>query len=241
MTIKRINIWSSPRNISTAFMYSFAQRPDTTVIDEPLYAHYLTHQKTLAEHPGREEVLASMEQDGNKVIQNVILGSYDTPIVLFKQMTHHLIAIDRSFLHAAENVLLIREPSRIIHSFAKVIPNPTVEDVGVEMQLALMLELKAMNKLTAIVDSQRLLKNPEHILKQLCARLDIPFYEQMLTWEAGSRPEDGVWAKYWYHKVHQSKGFEPYVETPVVLSPALTALSEACTDYYKQLLDHALE
>ena len=37
----RIQLWSGPRNVSTALMYSFAQRPDTRVVDEPLYAHYL--------------------------------------------------------------------------------------------------------------------------------------------------------------------------------------------------------
>ena len=34
----RIALWSGPRNVSTALMYSFRQRPDTTVIDEPLYS-----------------------------------------------------------------------------------------------------------------------------------------------------------------------------------------------------------
>ena len=39
----RVALWSGPRNISTALMYAFAQRADTTVVDEPLYAHYLSH------------------------------------------------------------------------------------------------------------------------------------------------------------------------------------------------------
>ena len=64
MQTKRICLWSSPRNISTAMMYSFAQRPDTIVFDEPLYAHYL--RVTGIDHPGKEEVLASQEQDGEK-------------------------------------------------------------------------------------------------------------------------------------------------------------------------------
>lgn len=42
--IKRICLWSGPRNVSTALMY-LAQRADTVVYDEPLYAHYLS--KTL--------------------------------------------------------------------------------------------------------------------------------------------------------------------------------------------------
>ena len=50
---KRICLWSCPRNVSTALMYSFAQRRDTKVFDEPLYAHYLSESK--ANHPGREE------------------------------------------------------------------------------------------------------------------------------------------------------------------------------------------
>ena len=37
----RIAMWSGPRNISTAMMRSFENRPDTVVIDEPFYAHYL--------------------------------------------------------------------------------------------------------------------------------------------------------------------------------------------------------
>ena len=43
MPSKIISLWSGPRNVSTALMYSFAQRSDTQVIDEPLYAHYLQH------------------------------------------------------------------------------------------------------------------------------------------------------------------------------------------------------
>jgi len=50
-------------------MYSFAQRSDTKVFDEPLYAHYLS--QTGAVHLGRTEVLKSQENDGNKVVNNV--------------------------------------------------------------------------------------------------------------------------------------------------------------------------
>src|SRR5690606_17661251 len=79
MSVKRICLWSSPRNISTAMMYSFAQRSDTTVVDEPLYAHYLL--QSGAAHPGREGTLQSMENDGQKVIEKVILGPCPTPVL----------------------------------------------------------------------------------------------------------------------------------------------------------------
>ena len=66
----RINCWSGPRNISTALMYSFRERVDTTVIDEPFYAHYL--RVSGREHPGYQEVLDSQDQYSEQVIRNVI-------------------------------------------------------------------------------------------------------------------------------------------------------------------------
>jgi hypothetical protein len=58
---------SSPRNISTAFMYSFVQRPDTKVMDEPFYAIYL--KLTGLNHPGREQVLLALDQDPEQVFK----------------------------------------------------------------------------------------------------------------------------------------------------------------------------
>src|SRR5881275_1659236 len=59
--IRRIAMWSGPRNISTALMRSWGNRPDTVVCDEPLYAHYLL--KTGVAHPGADEVIHSQEND----------------------------------------------------------------------------------------------------------------------------------------------------------------------------------
>lgn len=88
-------MWSGPRNVSTAFMYSFAQRADTRVLDEPFYAHYL--RVTGAPHPGREEVLADMENDGLKVIENIIFGNVERPILFIKNMGHHVVELPDDF------------------------------------------------------------------------------------------------------------------------------------------------
>ena len=37
----RIAMWSGPRTVSTALMRAWENRPDTAVVDEPLYAFYL--------------------------------------------------------------------------------------------------------------------------------------------------------------------------------------------------------
>lgn len=239
--MKRINIWSSPRNISTAFMYSFAQRQDTTVVDEPLYAHYLSKTDSEAGHPGTEEVLIAQQNDGERVVDSVVFGDYPTPVVLFKQMTHHLIHLDWSFMLRTENVMLIRNPREIIASYAKVIPNPTMQDIGVEKQLEVFDFLSQHQKLNAVVDARELLLNPASVLSQLCERLDLGFDAHMLQWTPGPRPEDGVWAKYWYSKVHCSSGFEPFEEKRLSLPPALEALAAACQPFYEKLYESAIK
>jgi hypothetical protein len=97
-------------------MYSFGRRPDTRVVDEPLYAHYL--RVSGADHPGRDEVLAAMDTDGARVVREVILGPTDRPVVFFKQMAHHLVELPIGFLARTVNVLLIRDPVEMLPSLA---------------------------------------------------------------------------------------------------------------------------
>ena len=201
----RINCWSGPRNISTALMYSFRERADTTVVDEPFYAHYL--RVSGREHPGYQEVLNSQDQYSEQVIRNVIKGHYETPVVFFKQMCHHLVEIDLSFLDNCSNILLIREPSLVIRSHAKNVPDLKVSDIGLDIQNFLLNKILESGETPVVVDSANLLMQPEAILKELCQHLEIAFDDSMLSWEPGAKPEDGVWAKHWYENTHESSGF----------------------------------
>ena len=108
-SIKRISLWSGPRNISTALMYSFAQRKDTRVFDEPLYAYYLKNSDAKSYHPGADTILNTMENDGKKVV-DMMLNYSEKPVLFFKNMTHHLLDLDRSFMDQLFNVILSRDP-----------------------------------------------------------------------------------------------------------------------------------
>lgn len=231
--MKRINLLSGPRNISTALMYSFAQRIDTAVVDEPLYGHYL--KVTDADHPGKEEILSNTETDGNKVIQNIISGDYEKNIVLFKQMTHHLTGLDESFLELITNVLLIRDPEYIIVSLAKVLKNVKIRDTGIIKQYQIYKKLTSLNKKPVIIDSGEILKDPEKALRSLCNVLEIPFDSNMLSWKAGKRKEDGIWAKYWYENVHQSTGFQKINTAYRKMPDELLPLYDECKPYYEEL------
>lgn len=239
MTKTRICVWSGPRNISTALMYSFANRTDTRVIDEPLYAHYLTC--TGVDHPGRKEVLASQENDANKVVNEVILKDYPEPILFIKNMAHHLTGMQTDFLDELVNVFLIRSPEEVITSLIKNLPSPVMRDTGFEMEHEIFKSLRAKGLRPLVIDARELLTDPEKILKAFCAEVGIPFSAQMLAWAKGPRPEDGVWAKYWYDNVHNSTGFAAYQPKNRPVPEKLKPLLESCRHYYHLLYKEALK
>lgn len=239
MATKKICLWSSPRNISTAMMYAFAGRPDTIVFDEPLYAHYLV--KSNIDHPGNAEILASQENDGEKVVHEIILKDYNQPISFFKQMTHHLYELNEDFLSEVSNIIFIRDPRQIISSYAKVRPDVTMQDIGIEKQWQLFNSLVEKKLFPIVLDSNEILKDPENVLKKLCIALDIPFYKTMLSWKAGPKKEDGVWAKYWYENVHQSTGFEMQKTSNRALTEYLEPLYFESKKYYDLLFKYSLK
>lgn len=238
MQTQRICLWSGPRNVSTALMYAFGQRSDTEIVDEPLYAHYL--HVTGALHPGREEVMASMPVDGEEVIRDVILGPCAKPVLFMKQMAHHLVDIDRSFMRETYNILLVRDPKEMLPSLKKVIGIPQLKDTGYKLQTELLSELREAGQSPPILDARELLLAPKDVLTKLCHRLGISFEEEMLSWQRGGHPSDGVWAPYWYHNVHQSVSFTPYQPKIEPFPDELNSVLSECLPYYELLRADAI-
>ncbi len=238
--MKRIHLISTPRNLSTAIMYSFAQRKDTRVVDEPLYAAYLM--SSGAEHPGREEILNAYDTDPQQVITATFQKGEGQHDVLFvKNMTHHLTGLDLHFLEEVTNILYIRNPKQVLTSYAKVIANPVSEDIGIKEQADLFRFLCKKNRKPIVLDSGELLKNPEKVLSELCVACGVHFDSNMLQWEAGPRPEDGIWAKYWYANVHQSTGFVPQKSSSSPLPEYLEPLYQELKPYYELLFQHSIK
>ena len=237
MTI-RINMWSSPRNLSTAMMYSWRQRADTTVVDEPLYAHYL--RVSGREHPGAADVLAAQDPDGRSVVRDVLFGAYDTPVVFFKQMAKHLIELDRSFLLECRNILLTRDPHDMLTSFQVQMPDATLADTGFPEMVEMLDTLLAAGEEPIVIDSKLLVQDPPAVLSELCHRLALEFDESMLSWPPGPKPEDGVWAPHWYDGVHRSTGWEPYAHKPAQLLPSVVAAYEQAVPLYERLLPYRI-
>ena len=196
--------------MSTALMYSFAERDDTVVVDEPLYGHYL--KVTGVEHPGRDEVIAAMDCDGNRVMRQLLERDVPCAENLFvKQMAHHLVDIDTAFLEVTSNIFLIRDPEQMLPSLTIQLPQAGLDDTGLKKQWLLYEQLSDAGQTPAVIDSRELLLDPEGVLQGLCELIGLPWTDTMLSWNAGPRDEDGVWAPHWYHAVHKSTGFSRYV------------------------------
>lgn len=159
METLRINCWSGPRNVSTALMRSFSRRSDTTVVDEPLYGAYLA--TTRAPHPGRDELVEILETDAQKVIDQVILGPFDSNVLFLKQMVHHLTPdVDLAFLDRCVNIMLIRDPAEVISSLVNQLPEPTARDVGLDRQVELFRDLQSRGQEPPVIDARHLLLDP---------------------------------------------------------------------------------
>ena len=237
--MKKICLWSGPRNISTALMYSFSQRDDTRVVDEPLYGHYLS--KTGVRHPGREEIMAAVNCDGNFVMKNLLNWNDGNgkKVLFLKQMTKHLVDVNRNFLPKFKNILLIRNPRDMLPSLAENIPHPNLADTGLDLQWHLYKNLESMSNNPIVIDADELLRDPKDILKQLCRHLKLKFFDSMLSWPAKPKKEDGIWAKYWYKSLHKSTGFLPY--RPKSNFPAeLKKPLKECIPYYEKLLTKSI-
>jgi hypothetical protein len=233
-----LNLISGPRNISTALMYSFAQRPDTTVFDEPFYAVYLD--KSGADHPGRDEVLQAQSKEED-VVRTMILNHKSTPVLFVKNMAHHMEVMKKTFFDNAINIFLIRNPKQIIASYSQVIEKPVMRDIGIEYQFTLFQQLTSQKRKVIVVDSGLALQNPEAVLKKLCTACEIPFSTDMLTWKKGPKPYDGIWAKHWYANVHNSSGFEKQNTSERQLPAELENLYNQAKVYYEKLLPFSLK
>ncbi len=234
-------MWSGPRNISTAMMRSWGNRPDTFVCDEPLYAHYLA--VTGLDHPGASEVIAHHDTDCARVIRWLTGPIPDCPAVFYqKHMAHHLLAdVDRSWLEKVTNCFLIRDPREMLTSLVRNLPEPSIADTGLPQQVEIFEQVRRSTGTTPpVVDARDVLEDPRRLLALLSRALAVEFTDAMLAWPPGPRDTDGIWARHWYEAVEASTSFNPYVPKPDPVPPRLGDLYDECMPYYTTLAEHRL-
>ena len=231
----RIAMWSGPRNLSTAMMYSFAARPDFAVWDEPFYAPYLA--QSGSPHPMAAEIIDTHEASGIKVATRCTGPIPDgKPHFYMKHMPHHMIdGIPRDWASECINIHLIRHPARVVASYAAKRDEMTLTDIGYPQQAALYDEIGGL-----VIDSADIRANPSTMLQKLCAAIDLPWDTSMLHWPAGGHKDDGIWAKHWYGAIHKSTGFAGAEGPLPILTGATADLARSAFPYYEHLAAHKL-
>ncbi|KAF0913586.1 hypothetical protein E2562_023300 [Oryza meyeriana var. granulata] len=228
-----IHAWSAPRSLSTSLMYSFAQRDDMEVVDEPLYANFL--RVTGVDRPYRQELLSKMDPDGNKVIDEVILGPGKTKYRYCKHIAkQRLPNLSSDLMKKGKHFILIRNPLNILPSFDKVVP-PSFLELGIAELVSIYSELCELGSPPPVIDADDLQRDPEAVLCGLCEDLGIPFQSQMVKWEAGPKDFDGIWAPWWYRSVHKSTGFSMPHRYPLTFPFVFYDLLEQSLPFYNML------
>lgn len=232
----RIAMWSGPRNLSTALMRSFGSRADTAVSDEPFYGCYL--KATGDPQPMAAEVIAAMDCDWQSVARHLngpVPGG--KPVWYQKHMAHHMEGpVGYAALDAHVHAFLIRDPRRVVASYAAKRTRVRPEHLGVARQRAWFDQiLERTGRPPPVVDSADILADPAGTLSALCAALGLAFDPAMLAWAPGRRATDGIWAAHWYAAVEASTGFG-LPEGPLPELDAQAAeVASACTADYRHL------
>jgi hypothetical protein len=233
--VVRVAMWSGPRNISTAMMRAFENRRDTVIVDEPLYAAYLA--RTGIDHPARDAVMASQPMD----LATAVSGLFEPlppgrRVHYAKHMAHHVSRdMDLGWTLRLRNVLLIREPAEVVASYVRSRESCEPNDIGLPQQGWLQQLWEQHGIAVPILDASDFLRAPEAHLRWLCGWLGIAYTDRMLSWPAGPRASDGVWAPHWYAAVWSSTGFGAWRPRDTSLSDHDAAVAEACRPIYAAL------
>jgi hypothetical protein len=223
-------------------MRSWENRSDCAVTDEPLYGYYLD--QTGLEHPGRDTILQSMSRSWQEVAQE-LCGPPPGGAELWyqKHMSHHLLPeVGREWLLQLVNCFLIRDPAAVLSSYIRSRPDVSLLDLGFVQQSSLFHWLRKQTGNTPIVlDSADILARPEPMLRALCQTLEIPFESAMMTWPAGPRDSDGVWASHWYANVQRSTGFMPPSAPKIEYPEELEPIIQAAMPHYLELYSHRIQ
>jgi hypothetical protein len=236
MSVRRIAMWSGPRNLSTAMMRSFGARADCAVSDEPFYAAYLA--ATGLDHPMRDEVLASQPQDAAQVAADMLGPVPDgKPVWYQKHMSHHMLpGFPLGWLDEMTNVFLLRSPERVLASYAQKRDSVTLADIGFEGQARLFERVaERLGQAPVVVEAEDIRRDPRGTLTALCAAIGLDFDEAMLRWAPGQHKADGVWAPHWYGAIFRTTEFAPPEEGAVELPGHLQEIAQAAQPFYERM------
>jgi hypothetical protein len=198
--------------MSTSLMYSFAQHPAVAnnVMDEPFYAYYL-HQ-TGVQRPYTDLVMKSQSIEPRQIIESIYRRHntvVNNQVRFIKHIAKQIVGLSASEMRQlltgtlptetckVRHLILVRDPMAVLKSFHAVLgrEGATLAETSLTDLCWLYAEIERLTgRPPAIIDSYWLQHYPEATLQLACQSIDLPWSPSMLSWPAGTKPYDGVWA-----------------------------------------------
>ena len=143
----RIAMWSGPRNISTALMRAWENRPDAWVVDEPLYAHYLTQVTGRAsgrrrgDPASRQRLGAGRGRPGRADSRTAAASTTRST-----WPTTGCRTCAASGSSSLTNAFLIRHPAEMLPSLAAKMGLPVLRDTGLPQQVEIFRDVQRAHR-----------------------------------------------------------------------------------------------
>ena len=149
--------------------------------------------------------------------------------------------ISHDDLPGLSHAFLIRDPARVVASYAAKRVAVRPDHLGVERQVEFFeREADRLGHAPPVVDSADILIDPPVMLERLCDALGIAWDPAMLRWDPGIRETDGIWASHWYDAVAASTGFGEPDTKPIELDDDARRVADHCRPFYERLAEYRL-
>ncbi|WP_089106261.1 sulfotransferase family protein [Streptomyces hyaluromycini] len=234
MTHPIVFLWAHPRSRSTAFLRMMLERGDFLVLHEPFSSITVQGHAHMAEESATSatELLGLLEVAAEK-----------NPVFV-KETTEYRYDIldDPRLPHLGEHTFIIRDPGPTLASHYAMNPQFTCGEVGYEHQVEIFdLVRRSTGRTPLVMEAEKLVKEPEQVIRHYCLETGIPFGESALTWEPG---EQQAWSRTseWHQAVARSTGFHSSESTYPVSIENNTMLARYHSHhmpFYEFLRSHA--
>lgn len=207
-------LWSHPRSMSTAMERIMRERGDLDCAHEPFMYDYYVHRQ-VRQMPHFEV------QDGHPTayedIRDMLLARAGKQPVFIKDMSYYVwpqITQDKAIAPHLVNFFLIRDPVASITSYARLDPDVTLEEIGLEAQWAHYSALCDRGETPVIVDANDVRADPRGVISALWQKVGLPFVAEAFDWQSET-PQDWQQVEGWHGKATSSTGIQPLTEAEV--------------------------
>jgi hypothetical protein len=238
---KAIALWAHPRAVSTAFLRMMIEREDVIVVHEPLVTLVDEGEVPITDGQGGTVVLRSP----GEVIRHLKALTRFAP-VFFKntcEFQYEYLFEHPEEIADIEHTFIVREPARAINSHYHVKPTVTCPEIGYEHLYRIFdLAETIQGRAPVVVNAERMVRDPETVVREYCSRVGLPFIDKALRWRPEDRPEWQRTQK-WHVEVSRSSGFAPdekRYEVTVDNNATLRSYYDYHYPYYERLVRHAI-